>query len=195
MLVTHREGLVLPSGLSRVASRKGNSLSRSYSRMFTDIEGLMCSAFPTSSRMLGKSPGVASAKPLNKGRRQQACIDGWNLSPCEGCLSPGPTAHPDIPEEAVAAFPVPGGTCESLTRWAVGKALEGGTSGTGRTEELLSPLRICISWPALFCVNLNLLLHFLPVNFMRFYISSFTLSSQCPQDEAGMGAAVLVSLP
>ena len=31
-------------------------------------------------------------------------------------------AHPDIPEESVAAFPVPGGTCESLTRWGGGES-------------------------------------------------------------------------
>ena len=62
----------------------------------------------------------------------------------------------------------------------VGKAPE-----TGKTEAILSPL-ICTAWPALFCVNLTVLLRFLFQSTLGFPGGSDGKESACNTGDPGL---------
>lgn len=94
--------------LSRVASWKGSSLSRSYSRTFTEIEGPVASILLTSSQPLRQKSRGRNPAPS---RGQRAVSLHWCLEfeLREDCLSPGSSA-PAVISENEEAFPMPGGT-------------------------------------------------------------------------------------
>ena len=56
---------------------------------------------------------------------------------------------------------------------------------TGKTEVILSPL-ICTTWPALFCANLTLLLHFLCLSTLGFPGGSDLKESACNTGDLGL---------